>query len=136
MGMASAEGAVRYTLAHAFTPKIPRAMTSKPTTSKAAITKPLAPPGNFLIFVLGPGLENFQMKIAERIAITMMVTAKNFAMMPSPWPVSARLHESVSGVTARPPRGGPNDKLLAKPMRYAASWDDPPKDLIALVSSF
>ena len=122
--MASADGGVRYTLAQAFTPKIPRAMTSKPTTSNAAITKPLAPPGKFLIFALGPGLENFQMKIArtncaarkeipasamvsdicssikapcvemssgatqvcrkmgiaERIAITMMVTAKNFAM--------------------------------------------------------
>src|SRR5882762_3530102 len=46
------------------------------------------------------------MGIAERIAITMMVIAKNFAMMPSPWPVSARLHESVSRVISRPPCGG------------------------------
>src|SRR5208283_2114394 len=96
-----------------------------PTTSKAAITKPLAPPGNFLIFASGPWLENFQMKkarmncaarneipasaivsdicssisrpcvemssgaaqvcsrtgIADKIAMIMMVTAKNFAML-------------------------------------------------------
>ena len=32
--MALAEGGVRYTFAHAFTPKIPRAMTSIPTTRK------------------------------------------------------------------------------------------------------
>src|SRR6266403_2581348 len=46
------------------------------------------------------------MGIAERIAITMIVIAKNFAMMSSPWPVSARLHESVERVIWRPPRGG------------------------------
>src|SRR6266403_2355275 len=46
------------------------------------------------------------MGIAERIAITMIVIAKNFAMMSSPWPVSARLHESVERVISRPPRGG------------------------------
>src|SRR6266852_1946522 len=47
-----------------------------------------------------------RMGIAEKIAITMMVIAKNFAMMSSPWPVSARLHESVERVISRPPRGG------------------------------
>src|SRR5260370_30036620 len=127
--MALDDGGVRYTLAHAFTPKTPRARTSAPTSSKAAITKALAPPGKLLIFASGARLENIQMKIAktncaarkeipasamvsdicssikcpwvemssgatqvcrrmgiaDAIAIMMIVTAKNFAMM-SPLP--------------------------------------------------
>src|SRR5258708_25179308 len=46
------------------------------------------------------------MGIAERIAITMMVIAKKFAMMSAPWSISARLHEFVSRVITRPPCGG------------------------------
>src|SRR5216684_9113098 len=65
MGMALADGGVRYTLAQAFTPKTPRARTSAPTNSKAAITKALAPPGKLLIFESGRGFENCQMKRAK-----------------------------------------------------------------------
>ena len=39
--------------------------TSAPTRTKAAITKPLAPPGKFLILRPGLGLENCQMKMAR-----------------------------------------------------------------------
>jgi len=45
--------------------KCPRAITSAPTRSKAPITSPLAPPGNFIILASGPRFENFQIKIAR-----------------------------------------------------------------------
>jgi len=38
---------------------------SVPTSRKAAITNPLAPPGKVLILSPGLGLENFQMKKAR-----------------------------------------------------------------------
>src|SRR5690349_21208759 len=66
MGMAFAEGGVRYTPAHALTPKTPRARTSTPTTSRAAITRALAPPGNFLSLDSVPRFENCQTKNAKR----------------------------------------------------------------------
>src|SRR5580658_8494027 len=64
--MAFAAGGVKYTLAHAFTPNTPNARHSVPTSRKAAITSPAAPPGKFLILVPGSGLENFQMKKPSR----------------------------------------------------------------------
>src|SRR5260370_42030745 len=65
--MASADGGVKYTVAHAFTPKTPKARTSAPTRTRAAITKPLAPPGKVLIFPSERELENFQMRMANMI---------------------------------------------------------------------
>jgi hypothetical protein len=56
---------VKYTLAQALVPKIPKARTSVPTNRNAAITKPLAPPGSFPIFASLGRLEYFQMKIAR-----------------------------------------------------------------------
>src|ERR1700720_110112 len=64
--MALADGATRYTSAHAFTPKIPRARTSTPTTSRAAITRALAPPGKLFSFAAGPRLEYCQINRASR----------------------------------------------------------------------
>src|ERR1700675_1728108 len=92
MGMASAEGAVRYTFAHAFTPKTPRARTSAPTSSKAAITKALAPPGKFLIFESGRGLGNGRRKSPKR------TVRREKRFQPPPWfPTSdhrSDIHES------------------------------------------
>src|ERR1035438_4669435 len=65
--MESAAGGVKYIIAQAFEPNAPKARTSTPTTTIAAITKPLAPPGKVLIFPSRRGLENCQMKIAKRI---------------------------------------------------------------------
>src|SRR5260370_4195855 len=64
--MAFDEGGVRYTSAHAFTPKTPRARTSTPTTRRAAITKALGPPGKLLSFVSATRFENCQTKNANR----------------------------------------------------------------------
>src|ERR1700691_1786174 len=66
MGIAFADGGVKYTLAHAFTPNTPNARHSVPTSRKAAITNPAAPPGKFLTLAPGLGLENFQMKKPSR----------------------------------------------------------------------
>jgi hypothetical protein len=87
-----AAGGVRYTLAHAFTPNTPKARHSVPTSRKAAITNPAAPPGKLLILSPGLGLENFQMKKASR-------TARRGTKFPPPHRVActARRSDAVDG---------------------------------------
>src|SRR5579864_668228 len=67
MGMALAAGGVKYTSDQALTPNTPSASTSVPTSRNAPITRPMAPPGKFLIRAPGLTSENFQMNSPSKI---------------------------------------------------------------------